>query len=206
MIDQHAADERIKLEEMISTGIQSTTLLEPSITVELESSTEYRTLKNDRRILNSLKKWGIQIQLAQNDTTTTRVATLSQSRFFDTSEESPHFCKKSRIFVTHIPQLITERCVGNHSILKSIILDHMYWAMEQTDEFAVMNTCPRGILEILKSRACRGAIMFNDELTVEQCSDITVSYTNPSRYIILYTWYSAINKLEQIQKKIDFDI
>ncbi|CAO0800988.1 unnamed protein product [Mucor circinelloides] len=156
MIDQHAADERIKLEEMISTGIQSTTLLEPSITVELESSTEYQTLKNDRRILNSLKKWGIQIQLAQNDTTTTRVATLSQSRFFDTSEESPHFCKKSRIFVTHIPQLITERCVGNHSILKSIILDHMYWVMEQTDEFAVMNTCPRGILEILKSRACRG--------------------------------------------------
>ncbi|KAL7312159.1 hypothetical protein PS15m_007956 [Mucor circinelloides] len=172
MIDQHAADERIKLEEMISTGIQSTTLLEPSITIELESSTEYQTLKNDRRILNSLKKWGIQIQLAQNDTTTTRVATLSQSRFFDTSEESPHFCKSSRIFVTHIPQLITERCVGNHSILKSIILDHMYWVMEQTDEFAIMNTCPRGILEILKSRACRGAIMFNDELTVEQCSDI----------------------------------
>lgn len=156
MIDQHAADERIKLEEMISTGIQSTTLLEPCITIELESSTEYQTLKNDRRILNSLKKWGIQIQLAQNDTTTTRVATLSQSRFFDTSEESPHFCKSSRIFVTHIPQLITERCVGNQSILKSIILDHMYWVMEQTDEFAIMNTCPRGILEILKSRACRG--------------------------------------------------
>ncbi|KAL0135569.1 hypothetical protein V8B55DRAFT_1548463 [Mucor lusitanicus] len=173
MIDQHAADERIKLEEMISTGIQSTAILEPSIAIDIDSSTEYQTLKNDERILKCLKKWGIQIQLVQHDDTTTaaRVTTLSQSRYFDTSEESPHF-QKSKIFVTHIPQLITERCVADHSLLKSIILDHMYWVMEQTDEFAITNTCPRGILEILKSRACRSAIMFNDELTVDQCSHI----------------------------------
>lgn len=160
MIDQHAADERIKLEEMISTGIQSTTILEPSIAIETDSSTEYQTLKNDDRVLKCLKKWGIQIQLGINDsTTTTRVTALSQSRYFDTSEESPHF-QKSKIFVTHIPQLITERCMADHSLLKSIILDHMYWVMEQTDEFAITNTCPRGILEILKSRACRGINFF----------------------------------------------
>ncbi|KAK4511738.1 uncharacterized protein ATC70_007282 [Mucor velutinosus] len=170
MIDQHAADERIKLEEMISTGIQSTTILEPSIAIDIDSSTEYQTLKNDDRILKCLKKWGIQIQLVQNDTAA-RVTSLSQSRYFDISEESSHF-QKSKIFVTHIPQLITERCMADHSLLKSIILDHMYWVMEQTDEFAITNTCPRGILEILKSRACRSAIMFNDELTVEQCSQI----------------------------------
>ncbi|GAN00873.1 mismatch repair-related protein [Mucor ambiguus] len=172
MIDQHAADERIKLEEMISTGIQSTTILEPSIAIDIDSSTEYQTLKNDDRILKCLKKWGIRIQFGQNNATTaTRVTTLSQSRYFDTSEESPHF-QKSKMFVTHIPQLITERCMANHSLLKSIILDHMYWVVEQTDEFAIANTCPRGILEILKSKACRSAIMFNDELTIEQCSRI----------------------------------
>ncbi|KAL9559961.1 hypothetical protein MBANPS3_000181 [Mucor bainieri] len=173
MIDQHAADERIKLEEMISTGIQSTTILEPSIAIDIDPSTEYHTLKNDGRILKCLKKWGIHIQLvAQTDATTaSRVTALSQSRYFDTSEESPHF-QKSKIFITHMPQLITERCLTDHSLLKSIILDHMYWVMSQTDEFAIMNTCPRGILEILKSRACRGAIMFNDELTIEQCSHI----------------------------------
>lgn len=161
MIDQHAADERIKLEEMISTGIQSTAILEPSIAIDIDSSTEYQTLKNDERILKCLKKWGIQIQLVQHDDTTTaaRVTTLSQSRYFDTSEESPHF-QKSKIFVTHIPQLITERCVADHSLLKSIILDHMYWVMEQTDEFAITNTCPRGILEILKSRACRSIYIY----------------------------------------------
>ncbi|KAH9977607.1 hypothetical protein BGW80DRAFT_765165 [Lactifluus volemus] len=29
--------------------------------------------------------------------------------------------------------------------------------------------CPRSLLEIINSRACRGAIMFNDTLSLEQC-------------------------------------
>lgn len=158
MIDQHAADERIKLEEMISTGIQSTTILEPSIVINLDSSAEFQTLKNDDRILKCLKMWGIQIifpsVLQNSNNPSNNMATLSQSRFFDTFQESPHF-QKSKIFITHIPQLISDRCIEDHSILKNIIRDHMYWIIEQTDEFAITNTCPRGILEILKSRACR---------------------------------------------------
>lgn len=177
MIDQHAADERIKLEEMISTGIQSTTLLEPSIVIELDSFTEFETLKNDDRILKCLKMWGIQIifpsvlQNNVNSSFSNNAVTLSQSRFFDTSQKSPHF-QKCKIYITHIPQLITDRCISDHSILKNIIREHMYWIIEQTDEFAITNTCPRGILEILKSRACRSAIMFNDELNRGECSTI----------------------------------
>lgn len=32
--------------------------------------------------------------------------------------------------------------------------------------------CPRGILDVVNSKACRGAIMFNDELTLEQCKQV----------------------------------
>lgn len=32
--------------------------------------------------------------------------------------------------------------------------------------------CPKGILDIVNSKACRGAIMFNDELSVAQCRDL----------------------------------
>ncbi|CEP11217.1 hypothetical protein [Parasitella parasitica] len=187
MIDQHAADERIKLEEMISTGIQSTTttLLEPGIVIQLDSSTEYDTLQNDERILKCLKKWGIQILITPlvQDNISSRSSSpgskkpSSQSRFFDTTLVSPHFHKR-KIIVTHLPQLITERCLSDHSLLKSILRDHMYWIKEQTDEFAIFNTCPRGILEILKSRACRSAIMFNDILNLEECSTVVKNLSN----------------------------
>lgn len=32
--------------------------------------------------------------------------------------------------------------------------------------------CPRGILDMLNSRSCRSAIMFNDELTIEECQTL----------------------------------
>lgn len=32
-----------------------------------------------------------------------------------------------------------------------------------------MSGCPQGILDLLSSRACRGAIMFNDPLSIEEC-------------------------------------
>ncbi|KAI8638060.1 hypothetical protein BD408DRAFT_447080 [Parasitella parasitica] len=180
MIDQHAADERIKLEEMVSIGIQSSTILEPGIAIQLDSPTEYEALQNDERILKCLKMWGIQIRIPsklEDNINTPNNTTLSHSRFFDTNQASPHF-HKSKVIITHLPQLIAERCILDHSILKSIIRDHMYWIKEQTDEFAIFNTCPRGILEMLKSRACRSAIMFNDTLDLEECSTIVKKLSN----------------------------
>jgi DNA mismatch repair protein MLH3 len=35
-----------------------------------------------------------------------------------------------------------------------------------------IRTCPQGIIDMLNSRACRSAIMFNDELSKEQCEAI----------------------------------
>jgi len=32
-----------------------------------------------------------------------------------------------------------------------------------------LSSCPKGIIDMLNSRACRSAIMFNDELSVTQC-------------------------------------
>jgi len=38
--------------------------------------------------------------------------------------------------------------------------------------FARFHDCPEGILEMLNSRSCRSAIMFNDPLTVDECKDL----------------------------------
>ncbi|CAH1757084.1 3095_t:CDS:10 [Entrophospora sp. SA101] len=36
----------------------------------------------------------------------------------------------------------------------------------------MIRTCPRGILDIINSKACRGAIMFNDKLSLDQCKEL----------------------------------
>ncbi|GME65362.1 DNA mismatch repair protein [Neofusicoccum parvum] len=37
---------------------------------------------------------------------------------------------------------------------------------------AAIGSCPQGILELLNSRACRSAIMFNDALSAAQCEEL----------------------------------
>ena len=38
-----------------------------------------------------------------------------------------------------------------------------------------VSDCPKGVLEMLNSRACRSAIMFNDWLSLDQCRDLVRS-------------------------------
>jgi DNA mismatch repair protein MLH3 len=51
----------------------------------------------------------------------------------------------------HFTDLTTDEPSGAHS-----------WVQQ-------MSGCPQSILDLLNSRACRGAIMFNDPLSIEEC-------------------------------------
>jgi DNA mismatch repair protein MLH3 len=135
IIDQHAADERVKLEQMIKPSSLNPTTLEPSICIELESSFEYQLVTET---LSYFKLWGIHI-----------VAPPETSHFF-TSKNHPN-----RVYVTQLPLLILDRCLVNHTLLKDLIRDYTYWVKEQNQETSLNKTCPKGIMEILKSRACR---------------------------------------------------
>lgn len=140
MIDQHAADERVKLEQMMKPSSLNPTTLEPSICIELESSFEYHLVTEK---LSYFKLWGIHI-----------VVPPETSHFF-TSKSHPN-----RIYVTQLPSLILDRCVINHTLLKDLIRDYAYWIKEQSQESSINKTCPKGIMEILKSRACRSMFYF----------------------------------------------
>jgi len=45
--------------------------------------------------------------------------------------------------------------------------DHLTW-------HKALRWCPKGLLGLVNSRACRGAIMFNDSLSIEQCERLMV--------------------------------
>ncbi|RCI01966.1 DNA mismatch repair protein, partial [Rhizopus stolonifer] len=146
MIDQHAADERVKLEELLKTDVPwQVSVLEPTIPVQLDSLAEYQIVTSDRT-LKCLKMWGIHITATTNSTT-------SRSRFFSTTVNEPE--RAYRVYVTQLPSVIVDRCIMNHTLLKQVICDYAYWMMEQRDEATLVKTCPKGVVEILKSKACR---------------------------------------------------
>ncbi|GAA5802165.1 hypothetical protein HPULCUR_007626 [Helicostylum pulchrum] len=176
MIDQHAADERIKLEEMINHSTFKPTTLVQSVCIELDSPYEYQIITSDH-VLRFLKIWGIYIATTA-DPMQSNTAIPHSSRFFSTPDSSPHFTQKkrnhlNRIYVTQLPLVILDRCLANHSLLKDIVRDYAYWIKDQNQETLLSaKECPKGIMEILKSKACRNAIMFNDILTKNQCKEI----------------------------------
>ncbi|KAK3841571.1 MAG: hypothetical protein J3R72DRAFT_401135 [Linnemannia gamsii] len=94
-------------------------------------------------------------------------------------------CRQGR--VVSLPRIVADRCVVDGALTQDLIKDALSSFEEgryrsrklyPSDEQDTMTwlrciqDCPRGILDIVNSKACRGAIMFNDELSVAQCQEL----------------------------------
>ncbi|OAP62524.1 hypothetical protein AYL99_04729 [Fonsecaea erecta] len=170
LIDQHAADERVKFEKLCSDICKrtSTNLTTPMI-FEVDEI-EARLLEEHREYFS---KWCIgyciveEIQAAQ-------------------SSRSHHTWT---VRVTMLPTLIIERCRADPKLLADIIRGEIWLGgalrrrtplphPPQPDEpswWSDMADCPKGIIEMLKSRSCRTAVMFNDHLDTRQCHQLVQS-------------------------------
>jgi DNA mismatch repair protein MLH3 len=186
LIDQHAADERCRVEKLfedmfISPG--SPDQHDQVQTVEIDpitfniSATEATLFQ---KYLNFFRNWGIGYSITAKAV----------------SEAS--------IQVHALPTLVAERCRLERNLIVDLLRREI-WNFEEEngkppgskmsarnfsmgydvdgDEFFAdrteeitahswvqkMSSCPQSILDLLNSRACRGAIMFNDPLNIQEC-------------------------------------
>lgn len=199
LVDQHAADERIRIEGLLadlcsqpSSGETivpgcihpvshvATTLLVNSVTFDIQA----RECDLFTRHAPHFADWGVLYTLNIHQT-----------------EAPSRKSQGGRLIIKALPEGIAERCRADTKIL----IDFMRGEVWKCEERGVkltehperpsattavkaaavagsppddpdphcwlrrMGNCPRGILDMLNSRACRSAIMFNDELTVEEC-------------------------------------
>ncbi|KAL7931632.1 hypothetical protein V8C35DRAFT_309083 [Trichoderma chlorosporum] len=177
MLDQHAADERCRLEELMagyfkqddSNGLLKAVVepLERPLIFEL-SEREHDLLL---RYQGHLEAWGILYK-------TQRRAALTK--------EEQNGCT---VAVSALPPSILERCRAEPRLLVELMRKEM-WKLNDDGIMAPrprsagrsaeqaqpctanFHGCPRGILELLHSRACRSAIMFNDALSAEECEQL----------------------------------
>ncbi|KAG8890486.1 DNA mismatch repair protein [Tulasnella sp. 332] len=189
LVDQHAADERIRVErffkELASGFLNSTTEsrevcrmpLEESIPVLL-SSTEERYVRDNEHFKAFLSRWGFQVELPL------RVPSVVRG---DGSEFG-------QVVVTAVPQLL-HRKLSSPTELRTVIkgfitmlqydspvatmqpdqdpcLTSLNDEEEATAWLRALKFCPDKLVDLINSKACRGAVMFNDPLNLAECQSL----------------------------------
>lgn len=196
LVDQHAASERVILEKLLvelclpidstapaaailsSAGCKSavaTTLLERRQHFQISGTESELFAKHALHFA----QWGILYDLSQN----TAAVTASQVR-------AP--AEDHKITVRALPPGIAERCTLFPNLLIELLRSQAFALVEASMRPRMLDStngpssngrhgwlkhigsCPKGIIDMLNSRACRSAIMFNDVLTREQCEELLV--------------------------------
>ncbi|KAH8118722.1 hypothetical protein DFH11DRAFT_695793 [Phellopilus nigrolimitatus] len=190
LIDQHAADERVRVERYLKAlclgfldrdgvGVERC-MLNPPVPVLL-TKFERDRLKGSSRMKNAFRGWGFD------------VVEMDSKR--EGSNDSRNEEGYGMVHFESVPEVVADKLLaGSGDDLREVVkgylarleaegLDTSAEREEQTlldarvdassaDEFTwlrALRFCPRELIELVNSRACRGAIMFNDQLTVEQC-------------------------------------
>lgn len=164
IIDQHAADERVKLEFHLS--VLSLASLQSS-KVQLETPVLVDVAQNDQQLLSMYSQvfssFGIMYSLTkQNDVNT--------------------------LVVTHLPVIactklaIEKTNAAKALFIRKLVLDHAHAIHDkrvskvpvdlETHWTVSIKNYPTALVDIYKSKACRDAIKFGDILSVEQCKNL----------------------------------
>ncbi|KAG9237324.1 hypothetical protein BJ875DRAFT_165155 [Amylocarpus encephaloides] len=178
IIDQHAADERIRIEalimELCSGAKDSNDGQSKPLTDTLDKTIVFETSNAEIELLRihrlHFQNWGIMYELP-ND------------RIID--KKAPDGLSDNLVEVKCIPLGISERCKADPGLLIELVRTEAWKCAENPPNFKLsggherddksawlrrIHSCPQGILDMLNSRACRSAIMFNDILNQEQCT------------------------------------
>lgn len=170
LIDQHAADERCKVEALLSS-------LHEDEGIQLASPITFEVSTKESKLLelagSYFARWNILYELSANPR----------------SKEDDARDMLHQIRITMLPSVIAERCRLHPRLIIDILREGIW---SDTKTFATHKSphdsgphfsfpdipMPPRLLNMINSRACRSAIMFNDILTIEQCKRLVRQLSN----------------------------
>jgi DNA mismatch repair protein MLH3 len=172
MLDQHAVDERCKLEDLMAGYFVREA--DSSIRAVVEPLVKPLLFDVGDQELELLQQW--------------QPYFTAWGIIFETRQKRIRhpLDTASRINITALPPSIMERCSSEPKLLIDLLRREVWEVSEshrwpaapflpfvaETTWISNFHRCPRAILDLLHSRACRSAIMFNDVLSKQECEQL----------------------------------
>ncbi|KZW04185.1 hypothetical protein EXIGLDRAFT_737842 [Exidia glandulosa HHB12029] len=210
LVDQHAADERIRVERFLRQLCEDGAdlqLLEEPVPVLL-TKREATLLATNQRFRDAFARWGVRVEANIGDDDD------------DTWQEQRTEQSYVQVWVHSVPQVIADKLLQDNELrdfLKS------YLAVLETEGAppripeeapwsSILQYYPKALLDLANSKACRGAIMFNDPLDLDRCKRLIselaetmfpfqCAHGRPSLAPL-----TSINALQQpVRRKVDWD-
>ncbi|KAJ8597377.1 hypothetical protein M405DRAFT_755983 [Rhizopogon salebrosus TDB-379] len=187
LIDQHAADERVRVERFLKdicsgflqrcegTGGVEVLELSPAVPILLTRHEAWR-LASIEEVQSAFDRWGIRFE---------GLVKLTSLEPEDTGNETDG--GYVQVFVQAIPAIVSVKLLLNDELqnlvkgylgtLESEEASHPNLSQQQDNDLEdeeaqwlkALRWCPQELLDLINSKACRGAVMFNDPLSLEQC-------------------------------------
>ncbi|KAL2160790.1 hypothetical protein VTH06DRAFT_987 [Thermothelomyces fergusii] len=172
LIDQHAADERCKVERLLQAHFipdpaDQTKLM--AQTRNLDKPLRFELPRQDGFLLARFRDWFAHWGIA-----------------YEVEPQASPQEGMTVAVVRSLPPSISERCCAEPRLLIDLLRKEI-WKLHTSgssgsvrpllvgrddDWVARFHDCPQGLVDLINSKACRNAIMFNDPLTPEQCSEL----------------------------------
>ncbi|PVI07850.1 hypothetical protein DM02DRAFT_549984 [Periconia macrospinosa] len=193
LIDQHAADERIQVENLLADlckppspdltywGYHSQlghrsrvgfVMLEKPIRFSLSEQERHQFITHAARFA----AWGILFNI---DTSSSTMASGRQQSVLSVSTLPPAISERSRadpqILISFLRSAVWKYTDAEHLIQSNLedskASDDVDISMSKS-WIRQLSRCPEGLVELINSRACRSAIMFNDQLSMQACEQL----------------------------------
>jgi DNA mismatch repair protein MLH3 len=176
LVDQHAASERCILEELFTelcTPAQGTSLIKSNLgftssimTESVNKPLHFQIPMQEETMFRAhaahFATWGILYDIASHQSSQPRLNILTLPPCISSRlHTSPHLLIELLRSEIH-----TETSGNTHTITFSSKTNTKHTWLQH------ISSCPRGIISLLNSRACRSAIMFNDVLDRGQCQGL----------------------------------
>ncbi|CCX04750.1 Similar to DNA mismatch repair protein MLH3; acc. no. Q12083 [Pyronema omphalodes CBS 100304] len=156
IVDQHAASERVRVEELFKE------LCEGIGGFETKKKLVYPITSRDYGLMKRFEKyfdiWGISYTLSNPD--------LKMGS------------EPTTVTINYLPRVLRDRCEVEPLLAIDILRKYCYELEDNRGPsrrgtwIEMLAKIPKSLVEIVNSRACRGAVMFNDPLSLEECREL----------------------------------
>lgn len=160
VIDQHACDERIRVEALLKDFVDQ--VLDPNTQLKVELAEPITiTIANNESIL---------LEVYKDNLETLGIGFAATYK---------------NIAITHLPQLLIDKFDQDFALLKSYLLQYLHDLDKKIKSpisksfpfawFQIVVHLPQVFIDVINTKACRSAIMFGDELTADEMGHLVKS-------------------------------